>query len=110
MTIPTGSYTLRETAAPAGFAKSEEVWNIKIDYVNGVTAYVNKAGDLNNKTNYSESEDGKATTVIFTFENQVAYTLPETGGSGVYVYTIGGILLMIAGALLLYKNKNNKNK
>ena len=110
MTIPTGSYTLRETAAPAGFAKSEEVWNIKIDYVNGVTAYVNKAGDLNNKTNYSESEDGKATTVIFTFENQVAYTLPKTGGSGVYVYTIGGILLMIAGALLLYKNKNNKNK
>ncbi|WP_044933723.1 SpaA isopeptide-forming pilin-related protein [Pseudobutyrivibrio sp. LB2011] len=48
--------------------------------------------------------------VLFSAIDKVAYTLPETGGSGVYVYTIGGILLMIAGALLLYKNKNNKSK
>ncbi|WP_028235953.1 SpaA isopeptide-forming pilin-related protein [Pseudobutyrivibrio sp. MD2005] len=67
---------------------------------------------------YLLKADEKDTTVVLNtaanaaFEafDEVAYTLPKTGGSGVYVYTIGGILLMIAGALLLYKNKNNKNK
>lgn len=54
--------------------------------------------------------DSSNNIIEVEFENEVAYTLPETGGSGVYVYTIGGILLMIAGALLLYKNKNNKSK
>ena len=70
------------------------------------------------KTKNEKSTDEKDTTVVLNtaanaaFEafDEVAYTLPKTGGSGVYVYTIGGILLMIAGALLLYKNKNNKNK
>ena len=72
-----------------------------------------------NSTSYllNEAEDDytvivgtEATKIAFSAVDSVLYTLPKTGGSGVYVYTIGGILLMIAGALLLYKNKNNKNK
>ncbi len=37
--------------------------------------------------------------------NQITYSLPETGGNGIFMYTIGGVLLMIGAALLLYKTK-----
>ena len=42
---------------------------------------------------------------VLTIKNQVVYELPSTGGSGIYRYTIGGALLMMAAALILYKNK-----
>ena len=41
------------------------------------------------------------TEVIYT--NTMAYELPETGGAGTSFYTIGGALLMLGAALLLYK-------
>jgi len=103
--VEAGTYTLTETKAPEGFAKTTETWTVEISSAqplkingevikptpttaNGVTKYMSK----------------------FTIENSVAYVLPETGGRGVYVYTIGGVLLMLGACLLLYKNKKNKNK
>lgn len=41
-----------------------------------------------------------------TAVNTAGYALPETGGTGTYLYTLGGGLLLIAaGALLLYKQR-----
>lgn len=100
--IEDGKYILKETVAPTGYAKSDEEWTVEIKKYKHVTV---KNGD-----NIIAKTDKDKPTVEVAFENTVAYTLPETGGRGIYVYTIGGILLMIAGALLLYKNKNNKNK
>jgi len=48
------------------------------------------------------------TKVWFSAIDKVAYTLPETGGRGIYVYTIGGVLLMLGASLMLYKNKKNQ--
>ncbi|MBE5911498.1 SpaA isopeptide-forming pilin-related protein [Pseudobutyrivibrio sp.] len=48
------------------------------------------------------------TKVWFNAIDKVAYTLPETGGRGIYVYTIGGVLLMLGASLMLYKNKKNQ--
>jgi len=47
---------------------------------------------------------GDAVTVSIT--NSLLVLLPETGGNGVTVYTALGILLLIAGAGALYKNKS----
>ena len=78
-------------------------------YIKGINAYISTEGDLaDNITSYSENDNDLITVITLNFEDEVLYILPETGGSGVYVYTIGGILLMLAGSLLLYKNKNNK--
>ena len=38
-------------------------------------------------------------------ENIKLYSLPSTGGSGIYWYMIGGMVLMSAAAWILYKNK-----
>ena len=48
------------------------------------------------------------TTVHFYFENTAVYELPSTGGSGIFGYLIGGVLLMMAATLILYKNKHRE--
>ncbi len=40
--------------------------------------------------------------------NKQGYILPETGGVGTYLYTIGGVLLILAGAVLLYHKKREE--
>ena len=45
--------------------------------------------------------DGK----IVNIKNTPEYELPSTGGNGISMYTVSGIILMIATALILYKNK-----
>ena len=107
--IPVGTYTLSETSAPGGYAKSEDVWHVTIDKENGVSAYITKEGDLAGKTVVDEKKLNNGAvlkTTKFTFENEVAYTLPATGGRGFYPYTISGVLLMMLATLLLYKKNN----
>ena len=48
-----------------------------------------------------ESDHG----IQLKIRNSELYELPNAGGSGIYWYSIGGILLMLAGALILYRNK-----
>jgi len=44
-------------------------------------------------------------TVTNTEKNTPAHELPETGGPGTRPYTLGGLLTLFAGCLLLYRNK-----
>ena len=46
--------------------------------------------------------DGKYT---LTVKNEILYSLPSAGGTGIYLYMIGGMLLMFAAVWILYKNK-----
>lgn len=46
---------------------------------------------------------GNAATVIVT--NSIPILLPETGGVGTLLYTLGGALVIITGMLLLYKKR-----
>ena len=43
--------------------------------------------------------------VNLSIRNTELYELPNSGGAGIYWYSIGGTLLMLAAALILYKNK-----
>lgn len=118
-----GTYYLKETKAPEGYKLSDEVFTINIAKTEFDGLY---SMTITSSTNQSEVPGQKLFQVTAPSSNdnltvlvrevslsvldEILYTLPKTGGSGVYVYTIGGILLMIAGALLLYKNKNKKIK
>ena len=45
-------------------------------------------------------EDGS-----YPFRDEVLYSLPSTGGIGIYWYLVSGTLLMLASALTLYRCK-----
>ena len=52
---------------------------------------------------------GSGPSVDFPIYNKVTYEMPETGGPGATLYTIGGLLLItVALALLLYNNKRRR--
>lgn len=97
--IPDGTYTFEEIKAPLGYLKSSVVWTIEIE--NGSPISV-KIGEQE-----VTGQDGSE-ILTYSFENEALYDLPSAGGSGIYWYTIGGILLMIAGTLVLYKNKRRE--
>lgn len=42
--------------------------------------------------------------ILYAYDDY-RYILPSSGGSGIYWYLIGGVLLMMAAALILYKDK-----
>ena len=96
-----GTFKIYETKAPAGYMKNDSGWTVVFE--NGLLKSLDGAE--------SSTEDGTkikasaATGVVITLTNQKVYTLPSTGGNGIYWYMIGGMVLMSTAAWILYKNK-----
>ena len=88
-----GTYTLKEIKAPNGYALLNADIRITVDQ-NGVTVSGSEKASVN------QEEDG---TIIV--KNDMLYSLPSTGGSGIYWFSICGMLLMMAAAWIIYKNK-----
>lgn len=97
-----GDYLLVETKAPNGYVLHEKGWTLT--FVNGLLKSVrdNKDDTVVNAT--YDAVNGARVTVT----NTKLYELPETGGTGIFVYTIGGTLLLMAAALLIYKMKREE--
>lgn len=94
-----GTYDLEEIRSPKGYVVSEETWTITIQ--NGSASITSSTtGEIE-----PSNVDGKDT---FYFKNTPVYNLPSTGGTGIFVYTIGGTLLLMAAALLIYKMKREE--
>lgn len=96
-----GTFKIYETKAPAGYMKNDSGWTVVFE--KGLLKSLDGAE--------SSTEDGTkikasaATGVVIELTNQKLYTLPSTGGSGIYWYMIGGMVLMFTAAWILYKNK-----
>lgn len=91
---------MTEVRAPAGYIKSEEIWTITIE--GGIAIDIVSSTGEDIKT---DKLDGKDT---YYFKNTPLYELPSAGGTGIFVYTIGGTLLLMAATLLLYKMKREE--
>lgn len=91
-----GTYTVTEVKAPTGYALNSTGWTVVVK--NGV---VNKmtAGSAQ-VTSYTENG-----VTTFDMTNTPIYSLPNSGGSGIYWFSICGMLLMMAAAWIIYKNK-----
>ena len=100
--IEKATYTLRETSAPAGYAKSKVQWTISITdttvTITGANGNTLTPIQLENPTTGKKYD-------AYTYENTPVYALPSTGGTGIYLYMIGGMLLMFAAVWILYKTK-----
>ena len=95
--LPTGTYTLKEIKAPTGYTLSSNTYKLQITKTGAL-----KTVQLNGENVTPALQDGKYQILI---ENAVIYNLPNSGGSGIYWFSICGMLLMMAAAWIIYKNK-----
>lgn len=91
------TYILEETKAPAGYAVSTIKWTVTITET-GTTITANNTAVTSTTIN-----NDYASGTAYYYENTPIYNLPNSGGSGIFWYLIGGVLLMMAAALILYR-------
>lgn len=97
--IPIGNYQLSEIQAPSGYTVSSITWTVEV-----------ASGGVTIKEQDGEKLDGKEIGGVqtFTIANEAVYSLPSSGGPGIFWYTISGALLLMAGTLILYNLKKGE--
>ncbi|WP_455190777.1 SpaA isopeptide-forming pilin-related protein [Eubacterium ramulus] len=104
--LPKGTYTMEEKTAPAGYVRSAETWEVKI-MRNGTLKSITSSNGTSSIKTVSGVVNGK-NVVYYLYQNEAVYELPSNGGTGIFLYMIGGMLLMGAAAWILYKNKRRE--
>ena len=99
-----GEYTLAEMKTPNGCMIMDHPVKITVNNDGTITVRGQDVTDGIAKVDKTETGETKVTTQI-KVRNFEVYQLPSTGGHGIYGYMIGGPLLMMAGALILYRKK-----
>lgn len=93
-----GRYTLKEIKAPTGYILSSNTYTLQITNTGALKAVKVNGTELTPEL----QKNGEYHILI---ENAVIYNLPNSGGSGIYWFSICGMLLMMAAAWIIYKNK-----
>ena len=96
-----GTYCLTETAAPAGYIilSNKIYFNVNAD---GTVALSNEEGDTEGVTYENATVSNPPTTELgtVTVSNEPGKELPHTGGPGTLLYTLSGLMLILASALM----------
>ncbi len=100
-----GEYILTEMTAPTGYSKNTASW--EITFTNGIpTSIISSDKSEGNKGAITPANVSNVDT--YYYKNEALFSLPESGGSGIYWYMLGGVLLMMAGSLLVYKKRRGE--
>jgi len=102
--FPNGTYELTEVKAPNGYFVYSGQWILTIR--NGMVDSVMLNGVAVECTQDANADNQNVFT--YYFNNYPIYELPEAGGNGIYWYMLSGILLMMSGVLMIYKNKRKE--
>ena len=114
-------YYLVEVQAPQGYTINNTPIKVKINAIYDNNGNLTKYsvtfddGKDNATTNYNYSYETGVTTVDenvgnpFGFKNTTLSELPSTGGIGTTIFTIGGIVIMVAAAGLYFANRRKNN-
>ena len=107
------TYSLTETATDKGYILLKEAVKIVIKTAeNGQceqcgTKLLTASATVNGKD--VTMTDGNA-IVPLTVVNNPGFDLPKTGGYGVWMYTVGGVLLLGAAAFIVIRSRKHKNE
>ena len=107
------TYSLTETTTDKGYILLKEAVKIVITTKeNGAceqcgAKLLTAAGTVNGKA--VSMTDGNA-IVPLTVVNNPGFDLPKTGGYGVWMYTVGGVLLLSMAAFIVAKSRKHKSE
>ena len=101
--LSSGDYYLEETKAPNGCRLLGEI--IYFRQQDGTITLIDENGNELTTTPEMWNLSTGNNTFTLTIKNDVVYDLPSTGGTGIYLYMIGGMMLMLIAVWILYKNK-----
>lgn len=97
-----GNYLLVETKAATGYSLPADPWRIIISNTGEVKV---------TKTNNNEIPLViTGSTKTYQIENARIYSLPSSGGPGIYGFTISGVAFITAALLLFINNKRKEGK
>ena len=107
---PNAEYVIKETATPLGYINTGEYWKIALDEENVPTITPYDADGTAHETIVVQPQLKNRNEVTYTFyyknfKKGEAYVLPQTGGRGIYVTTVGGIMMMLTSVFLFYRNR-----
>ena len=101
MYVGKGTYCLTETAAPDGYIilTNKIYFNVNAD---GTVALSNEEGGTEGVTYENATVSNPPTTELgtVTVSNEPGKELPHTGGPGTLLYTLSGLMLILASALM----------
>ena len=107
------TYSLTETATDKGYVLLKEA--VKIVIKTAESGQCEKCGAK--LLTASATVNGKDVTmtdgnaiVPLTVVNNPGFDLPKTGGYGVWMYTVGGVLLLGAAAFIVIRSRKHKNE
>jgi len=96
-----GTYTIRETKAPAGYNNDNTTYTIKLKFDEDTKAIV-----LDTTSSEGVTFDGTTATAKLTIDNKGGAELPSTGGIGTKIfYTMGAVLVIGAGVVLVSRKR-----
>ena len=95
--LSNGTYYLVETTAPGGYNKLP--YKVKLE-VGNKNLIITAVTDPASTTNISDETSDNKLLYTFTVHNSNGVELPMTGGPGTFLYTLGGITLIMASALM----------
>ena len=107
------SYSLTETATDKGYLLLTEAVKIVITTKENGTCEQCGAKLLTASATVNDKDvtmtEGNA-IVPLTITNNPGFNLPKTGGRGVWMYTVGGVLLLSAAAFIVIRSRKHKSE
>lgn len=101
-----GTYYVEEIATVAGYNLLKEPVKMEIKAKTGANTYVDPASG----SDYLGTTDTSATgTESVTIINTQGFQLPATGGAGIWMFVLGGILVIGMGCVYFVASKRKKN-
>lgn len=84
----------------------DENSNIGYAINDGKINHTQETNDVDCQKDFTNCKNNKSEYGIYRIH--VKYILPETGGTGIYWYTVGGMLLMVIAAIIVYRKRYNE--
>ena len=103
--LQSGFYKLEETTAPIGYSKLSVPIYFKVDGQNVTLAKEDGTAYETGEVLPDMWQLAEGETIQLQIKNEVLYELPSAGGPGIFLYMIGGTLLLMAGSLMIYINR-----